>query len=315
MSAAVVPEAAAAAPAKTDVSAPLYRFFLADAQTAVRAGDLDRALECLGLALDFVPDVHRERALLEASTFLPGVGVQAGVGATAPREPVATAIEIIDDLPPLERMTWEPVSLGAPSLTATPVTYGPAAPAGVPAGSGVPAKSSPAPARSKGRVGITLAVAALAAAACSVVMMRSGRMAAPGFVPSVLVGTPVERARAALARGDGDAALARLDALGSDLGDGEAYLVRGEAEMVLLDSAGAVRSFLEAAKRDPGDGALALRAGDRLMEMGRDTIAADAYLHAASPERSREETERIAMAQERVGYASRARRIRAGGLE
>jgi hypothetical protein len=277
-----------------DVAAPLFRFFLADAQAAARAGDSARVQECIGLALDFVPESQRERVLLAAADLAPPPAWAAavpGVAVAGPRD----ADIVVQVAPgavnrPVARISWEH---RAPS----------ASPAGVYAPVPPPAPEQVAPRRRAGRRVVLVGLAVLAIGGGALV--RWG----PGPATAVVLGDPLSRAGGTLESGDPRGALALLDGLG-DGAPASVWLVRGAAYEALADTGAAIRALGVAATRDAEGGAAALQAGDRLLGLGAVREAADAYLYAATPARTPSEVERIARAQERAGYPERARRVR-----
>lgn len=281
-----------------DVAAPLYRFFLADAQAAAREGDTERVLECLGLALDFAPESQTERVLLAAAELVPPAVAAAGSGAGA-----ASASRSIPPLVVVElarggaapraqgRIAWEE------RVPSAPVSeyLAPAEPAAAPA-HGNPSH------RLRAVLILVGVLVALTGAA--------GRL---GWIPAgaadALRGDSAERAARALEAGDAGGALRLLDPLGAEA-RAQAWLLRGAAYEALADTSAAVEALATAAARDADGGRWALEAGDRLGRLGAVTQAADAYLYAVTPLRTDAELERIALMQERAGHADRARRVR-----
>jgi hypothetical protein len=277
-----------------DVAAPLYRFFLADAQAAVRDGDTERMLECLALALDFAPESQRERVLLAAGELVPAASAYPGAPPrAAPAQPLVVEIAPVSQRP-LSRISWEDRAVPSAPAFVLPASPPAAQPAtlGVRGGRGV------------GRLLVVLAV--LAGLAASAVRL--------GWIPAVaedaLRGDRTERAAHLLAGGDAAGALEVLDPLGADA-PARAWLVRGAAYEALADTAAAVAALGTAAGRDADGGRWALEAGDRLARLGATSAAADAYLYAVTPDRTRAELDRIAAMQERAGHPDRARRVRA----
>jgi hypothetical protein len=276
-----------------EVAVPLWRFFLADAHTAARAGDSARMLECLGLALDFVPESQRERVLVAAAELAPPVswgGPGAPVRAVpAPRVVVEVAA---DALRPMARIAWE--HRVSPSVL-------PPIPAPVPepprAAAGVPRRSRAA------LVAVMLLLVAAVAAAGGVVVLG------PSGAASSVLGDPVARALGAVSSGNPARALQNLEPLGLDA-PSRAWLVRASAHEAMSDTPAAIRALAAAAPRDADGGAAALEAGDRLLRLGAVRQAADAYLYAVTPARSPAEIERIAGTQELAGFPERARRVR-----
>jgi hypothetical protein len=284
-----------------DVAAPLYRFFLADAQTAARAGETERVLECVGLALDFAPESQRERVLLAAAELVPAVPGAPGLAVGAARSgalipPVVVEISAAGPaVRPLSRISWE----DRPPMPAPAADY-PAPPP--------PARDPGARARGRGArrvAGMLAAVGLLAAFGATAIP--------PGWVPAgvedVVGGDRTDRAARALEGGDAAGALRILETLGTDA-PARAWLLRAQAHEALADTAAAVAALGTAAARDADDGRWALEAGDRLARLGAVSDAADAYLYAVTPLRSAAELERIARMQERAGHADRARRVR-----
>lgn len=283
-----------------DVAAPLYRFFLADAQAAARAGETERVLECLGLALDFAPESQRERVLLAAAELVPpavGAGVPgaAGPGSAAPAQPVVVQLASAASAPrPQGRIAWEErVAPPAPReeyrMPSAPLATRAAAP------------------RSAARGLRRLAVAAGVLAALTAAGLRFGWV--PAGAADALRGDPVERATLALEAGDAGVALQLLDPLGEEA-PARAWLLRAAAYEALADTPAAVTALGTAAARDVDGGRWALEAGDRLGRLGAVPQAADAYLYAVTPSRTDAELDRIARMQERAGHADRARRVR-----
>jgi hypothetical protein len=273
-----------------DVTAPLYRFFLADAQAAARAGDAERVLECLGLALDFAPDSQRERVLLAAGELVPPA-LGAGARGTARAQPLVVQLAPHGVAPrPQGRIAWE--DRGAPPAPREEYR--------IPSASLVAPRSAP---RGLRRLAVTGGVlAALAAAA-----LRFGWV--PAGAADTLRGDPVEHAALALEAGDVGAALQILEPLGEEA-PARVWLVRAAAHEALADTPAAVAALGTAAARDAEGGRWALEAGVRLGKLGAVAQAADAYLYAVTPLRTDAELERIARMQERAGYPARARRVR-----
>lgn len=281
-----------------DVAAPLYRFFLADAQAAARAGETERVLECLALALDFAPESQRERVLLAAAELVPPVaGGAPGVASprsAAPAQPVVVQLASAGAGPrPQGRIAWEDrVAPPAPreeyrvpaSLTAR----------------ATPPRSGPRGLR-------RLAVVAGVLAALTGAGLRFGWV--PAGTADALRGNHVERAALALESGDARVALQILDPLGEEA-PAQVWLARATAHEALADTPAAVTALGVAAARDADGGRWALEAGDRLGRLGALSQAADAYLYAVTPSRTDTELERIAQMQERAGHAERARRVR-----
>ena len=282
-----------------DVAAPLYRFFLADAQAAARAGDAGRMLECIGLALDFVPESQRERVLLAAAELAPPAAatpvlsrVAGGpAGGFSPPLVVQIAAGAVAQRP-MARLAWED------RVTCPPDAVQFVAAPMLPHGSG----HTPRPSRA----GVVLA-GLLAMAVALGVGGAAGWL--PGTDTAPLLGDPVERAASAVAAGDPQVALELLEPLGPDA-PAAAWLVRASAHVAMSDTSAAVQALAAAAMHDSEGGAAALEAGDRLIHLGAVREAADAYLYAVTPKRSIEEIERIARTQERAGYPERARRVR-----
>jgi hypothetical protein len=282
-----------------DVAAPLYRFFLADAQAAARAGDAGRMLECIGLALDFVPESQRERVLLAAAELAPPAAATpapsrvagAPAGGLSPPLVVQIAAGAVAQRP-MARLAWEDRVARPPDAVQFAVTPS------------LPHASEHAPHRP--RAGLVLA-------GLLAVVVAVGVGGAAGWLPGIdtaaLLGDPVERAASAVAAGDPQAALELLEALGPDA-PAAAWLVRASAYVAMADTSAAVQALAAAAMHDSEGGAAALLAGDRLFHLGAVRQAADAYLYAVTPDRSTEEIDRIAQTQERAGYPERARRVR-----
>jgi hypothetical protein len=279
-----------------DVAAPLYRFFLADAQAAARAGDAGRMLECIGLALDFVPESQRERVLLAANELAPPAAATAlprvagaPAGGFSPPLVVQIAAGAVAQRP-MARLAWEDRVARPPDAVQLAVTPS------------LPHDSEHAPHRS--RAGLVLA------GLLAVVVAVGGAAGwLPGADTAALLGDPVERAASAVAAGDPQAALKLLEPLGPDA-PATAWLVRASAHVAMSDTSAAVQALAAAAMHDSEGGAAALEAGDRLFRLGAVRQAADAYLYAVTPDRSTEEIDRIARTQERAGYPERARRVR-----
>ena len=281
-----------------DVAAPLYRFFLADAQAAARADETERVLECLGLALDFAPESQRERVLLAAAELVPPVaGGVPGVAvprSAAPAQPLVVQLASAGAGPrPQGRIAWEDrVAPPAPreeyrmpaSLTAR----------------ATPPQSAP-------RLLRRLAVVAGLLAALTAAGLRFGWV--PAGAADALRGDPVERAVVALEAGDAGVALQLLEPLGEEA-PARVWLVRATAHEALADTSAAVAALAAAAARDADGGRWALEAGDRLGKLGAVSQAADAYLYAVTPLRTDAELDRIARMQERAGHVDRARRVR-----
>lgn len=280
-----------------DVAAPLYRFFLADAQAAARAGDTERVLECLGLALDFAPDSQRERVLLAAAELVPpaaGAGVPGPRGA-APAQPLVIQLAHAGaGARPLGRIAWE-------DRVAPP---GPREEYRVPPAS---LATQAAPPRRAPRGFRQMVVAAGVVVALTAAALRFGWV--PAGAADALRGDPVERAALALEAGDADIALRLLEPLG-EKAPARVWLVRAAAHEALADTPAAVAALGTAAARDADGGRWALEAGDRLGRLGAIPQAADAYLYAVTPSRSDAELDRIARMQERAGHVDRARRVR-----
>lgn len=281
-----------------DVAAPLYRFFLADAQAAARSGDTGRVLECVGLALDFAPDSQRERVLLAAAELVPPAVSPAGPGvgaAPAPRVMPALVVELArgGEAPRAQgRIAWE-----ARVPRAAPVTE-------------YLALAEPVAAPPRGstshrlRAGLILVGVLVALAGAAV---RLGWI--PAGTADVLRGGPAARAARALEAGDAGGALRLLEPLGVEA-PAQVWLLRGAAYEALADTSAAVAALAMAAARDADGGRWALEAGDRLGQLGAVAQAADAYLYAVTPLRADAELDRIARMQERAGHADRARRVR-----
>ena len=281
-----------------DVAAPLYRFFLADAQAAARAGETERVMECLGLALDFAPESQRERVLLAAAELVPPAAV--GAGAASPRSAAPAQSVVVQLAPaasaprPQGRIAWEErVAPPAPReeyrMPSAPLATRAAAP------------------RSAARGLRRLAVAAGVLAALTAAGLRFGWV--PAGAADALRGDPVERATLALEAGDAGVALQLLDPLGEEA-PARAWLLRAAAYEALADTSAAVAALGTAAARDVDGGRWALEAGDRLGRLGAVPQAADAYLYAVTPSRTDAELDRIARMQERAGHVDRARRVR-----
>lgn len=269
-----------------DVVAPLYRFFLADAQEASRTGDTERRNECLALALDFAPEGQQERVLLAAAELLPPAG---SPPAPSPAAPFALAIAAgeLSGLP-ARRIAWEPRSMlgGEPTRFAASVVPGPSV-----------------------RRTITRRTPALL---MGVLLLAGAAAAGPRLLPDAplpLLGDREERAERLLAAGDYHGALRLLAPLGEDA-SASTWVLRAAAHEALAQDSLAVAALSEAARRDVDGGAIALLAGDRLIRLGADSSAADAYLFAVTPDRTEEELDRIARVQVRVGFAERASRVR-----
>ncbi|HEX6369821.1 MAG TPA: hypothetical protein VF006_12960 [Longimicrobium sp.] len=282
-----------------DVAAPLYRFFLADAQAAARAGDAERVLECLGLALDFAPESQRERVLLAAAELVPpavgaGVAGAGGPGSAAPAKPLVVQLVSAASAPrPQGRIAWEdrvaPPVLREEYRISASLT----APAAQP--------------RSGSRGLRRLAVVAGVLTALTAAGLRFGWV--PAGAADALRGDPVERAALALESGDAGVALQLLEPLGEEA-PARVWLLRASAHEALADTSAAVAALAAAASRDAEGGRWALEAGDRLGRLGAVLLAADAYLYAVAPSRTDAELDRIARMQERAGHVDRARRVR-----
>jgi hypothetical protein len=286
-----------------DVAAPLYRFFLADAQAAARAGETGHALECLGLALDFVPESQRERVLLAAAELAPPISSGVGAAGAGPARGSGLSPALVVEIAPIRpgvraagRIAWE----DRPALPAPSAEYPPPADLVPPARAAL-ARSSARPLRRL--VFLVGVLAALAAAA-----LRLG-WAPAGAAEAALGGGPAERAARALAAGDAGGALRLLGPLGGEA-PARVWLLRGAAYEALADTPAAVAALATAAARDADGGRSALEAGDRLGRLGAVAQAADAYLYAVTPARTEGELERIARMQERAGFLDRARRVR-----
>lgn len=277
-----------------DVAAPLYRFFLADAQAAARAGDSVRMMECIALALDFVPESQRERVLLAVAELVPpaaaGGPAAAGRATPSPGEVIVVQIAPVPPQRPLSRITWE--DRAAPSHTAA-YAQEPAQ----------PVQDRPAAQRPRARPVIVFPV--LVALLLGAALVRWG----PGRAAVVVLGDPTDRAAAAVAAGEPARALALLDDLGKSAPT-DVWLLRAAAHEALADTAAAIHALGVAATRDSDGGAGALQAGDGLARLGAVRAAADAYLYAVTPARTPSEVERIARAQELAGFPDRARRVR-----
>jgi hypothetical protein len=271
-----------------EVAAPLFRFFLTDAQTAAREGDRDRMHECLEMALDFVPEGQRERVLLAASELLPAPAGRVPASPASQR-PVVVKVAAAPAARPAVRIAWENQIPPAPAF----------APAGPPA--------ELVPARAGTRRWLAFAAAALLAAAGLAGAAASG--AIPGIGLPVAAGDATARAAGALRDGDAARALDVLAPFGAGA-PAAVWLLRGEAHVLLDDTASAVEALMSAASRDSDGGRVALQAGAALARMGAVQEAADASLYAVTPERSLEELERVAVLQERAGHPERARRVR-----
>ncbi|HEU4883479.1 MAG TPA: hypothetical protein VFT45_14560, partial [Longimicrobium sp.] len=282
-----------------DVAAPLYRFFLADAQAAARAGDVGRMLECIGLALDFVPESQRERVLLAAAELAPPAAATPALSRVAGAPAGGVSPPLVVQIAagaaaqrPMARLAWEDRATRPPDavqFVTTPTS---------------PDASGHAPRRS--RAG--LVVAGLLALAVLGVGVGGAAGWLPGTATAPLLGDPVERAASAVAAGDSKVALELLEPLGPDA-PAAAWLVRASAHVAMSDTSAAVQALAAAAMHDAEGGGAALEAGDRLLRLGAVREAADAYLYAVTPERSTGEIERIARTQEQAGYPERARRV------
>lgn len=281
-----------------DVAAPLYRFFLADAQAAARAGDTERVLECLGLALDFAPDSQRERVLLAAGELVPPASGASAPGAPGPRGAAPAQPLVVQLAPtgagprPNGRIAWE--DRVAPP---TPREYR------IPP---APLAAQLASPRSAARVLRRVVVAASVLAALTAAGLCFGWV--PAGAADAFRGDPVERATLALEAGDPGVALEILEPLGGEA-PARVWMVRAAAHEALADTSAAVAALAAAAARDAEGGRWALEAGDRLAKLGAVSQAADAYLYAVTPSRTSAELDRIARMQERAGYADRARRV------
>lgn len=278
-----------------DVAAPLYRFFLADAQAAARAGETDRALECLGLALDLVPDSQLERVLLAAGELAPPAASAAASAAPAVRPVPPLVVELAPGgaAPPSSgRIAWEE---RVPRFAPVSEYLTPSEPPAAPARARSPRRLRP--------VMVLMVVLGVLAAAS----VRFGWV--PAGAADALRGGPAERASRALEAGDAGGALRLLQPLGAEA-SARAWLLRASAYEALADTPAAVAALATAAARDADGGRWALEAGDRLGRMGALSQAADAYLYAVTPVRTDAELERIARTQERAGHADRARRVR-----
>ena len=265
-----------------DVAAPLFRFFLTDAQTAAREGDRARMHECLALALDFAPEGQRERVLLAASELLPAVG------AGAPPSPIAARPLVVKLAEPSTvrrpgRIAWEDQVPAAPTFSL------PSQPAETPAD------------RLRGRRWVSLAAAVAVGATASTL--------ATGLGLSVPRRDASARAASAVRGGDGARALNVLAPLGAGAPAG-VWLLRGQAHAALGDTSTAVQALVMAAARDSDGGHVALEAAGALARFGAVQEAADASLYAVTPERSAAELEGVAVLQERAGHVERARRVR-----
>lgn len=297
-----------------DIAAPLYRFFLADAQAAARRGDEVRMLECLGLALDFVPEEHRERVLMVSAQLLPvpagstmdgqDGGVDAVLGSGRDRSAPSGAVIVLGEMPQLERLAWEvPVHPGG-AMAAPPASLPIIAPAVDPRRPRAEQTRSPRWVRLAAGVALAVVVALLG--------VRAGSGSLPEPIARVVGGgDPVRLAREALVDGRPEDALALLSAAATKPGS-SIYCLRAEASLALGDTAAAERAWTQAAVLDADDGRYALEAGDRLVEIGSVPLAAEAYLYAVNPARSGEELRRIAQVQRRAGYVDRARRVLSG---
>lgn len=279
-----------------DLSAPLHRQFLDEARAAARAGETERMRECIALALDFAPEAQREDVLLAAAELLPSVG-PAGARAGSARARSLAAEEEggaagRDGAPPAGSARGdrpEPARGDGGRVSRAEDRTMPAAPGERPRA---------------GRRRLTRLAAAL------VVLVVAGAAGLRrGWLPGLIDADPVGRARQALEDGDAQGALGLLEPLGREAG-AEAWLVRATAYEAVGDTAEVVQALTQAAMRDADGGRWALEAGDRLARLGAVSRAADSYLFALTPLRTREERERIARAQERAGAAERARRVR-----
>ena len=276
-----------------DVAAPLYRFFLADAQAAARDGDTERMTECLGLALDFAPESQRERVLLAAGELVPAATSPA---AAAPRAATAAPVVVEIAAPvtrPLGRISWEDRTVPPPVAAAFPVA---------------PAEPEPLrPTVQPGRPVLWPMILLALLAALGTAAVRFGWI--PTRAEDALRADRTKRAAHRLAGGDAAGALELLEPLGTDA-PARAWLIRGAAYEALADTAAAVSALGTAAARDADGGRWALEAGDRLGGLGAVSESADAYLYAVTPERTAPELDRIAAMQERAGHPDRARRVR-----
>lgn len=282
-----------------DIAAPLYRFFLADAQAAARAGESGRALECLGLALDFVPESQRERVLLAAAELAPAVPPGAGTAADKPMRRSGPSPALVVEVASGHTATRSPRRIAwehRPPAPASPVDY--QIPVDFPASTRATVAGSSATPRRLAFLAGVLAVMAVAAS-------RLGWTPAAG----VLGADPATRAARALQSGDAGRALRVLEPLGGEV-PAPVWLLRGSAYEALADTPAAVTAWTAAAASDVDGGKLALEAGDRLERLGALSQAADAYLYAVTADRTDGELERIARVQERAGHVDRARRIR-----
>ncbi|MBB4636013.1 hypothetical protein [Longimicrobium terrae] len=285
-----------------DVAAPLYRFFLSDAQTAAREGDTARMLECLGLALDFAPDEQKERVLLAAADLAPPATSPNGdrMAPPAHEDPAQALVVRIagtgGGAAPLRRITWEPRSPAVPAASSQAGSWQ----------SGVGDAAAPVRARARPSTWFVTAAAAGALLLTGAARFDWSHVA----LLDAVRGDPIHRAERALAAGNADLALHVLEPLGEDA-TARAWLVRSSAYIARADTAAAVDALATAATRDQEGGCWALSAGDRLGRIGKTNHAADAYLYAVTSARTPAELERIAEMQERAGHSARARRIRA----
>jgi len=265
--------------------APLYRFFLADAQAAARVGDTGRMLECIGMALDFAPESQRERVLLTAAELAPPASWSGVQAVAVPGVPLVVQVAEPAAPAPFPRITWEPrPSERRPALEP---------------GAGRLAASSK---RRRAKVLVWLLATSCALGGGAVYLQARG-----GNAP--LLGDPMARAVRAVASGDARGALSILKPFGPDA-TAAVWLARASAHEALGDTAAVVRALSAAATADVDGGSAALDAGDQLLRLGRVREAADAYLYAVTPARTAEEVERIAFAQEQAGYPERAQRVR-----
>jgi hypothetical protein len=147
-------------------------------------------------------------------------------------------------------------------------------------------------------VGVALALAAVIAAA----LLGRDLVPLPIGGPSAL-----EQAGSAIEAGDADAALRAL----AKVPGMERLPLLARAYELKGDTAAAVASWIEAAELDDGGGDVAFEAAERLQALGRLVEAADAYLYAASGDRTSAEVDRIVGAQEAIGLPQRGARVRA----
>lgn len=269
-----------------DVAAPLYRFFLTDAQSAAREGDTARMRECLELALDFVPDGLRERVLFVAAELTAVPGGPNGVSPPVPAAEVVVRLAagpsaVLRALPPRGgRIVWEGQDAPPPTSFTAVV---------------------PPPARRPRR---TWAALAACAGLAAMVLVASGVL--PSRVPAQDAGA---RASRALERGDPRLALEVLAVEGEEPAP-SVWLLRARAHEALGDTAAAVHALAAAAARDSDGGGVALKASSELARLEALQEAADASLYAVTPARTPAELEAIATLQERAGHRERARRVR-----